>query len=275
MKTLQEIVKLSCDYIRQKSSSHTRREVEELIAFSLGKKRLDLYLNFDKPLSEQELALIRKNLTRLAQNEPLQYIEGSVDFYGCKIAVDKRVLIPRPETELLVERIVKEIKPNTVLWDICTGSGCIGIAVKKAHPSVSVVLSDLSQDALDVAKKNAELNNVDVECIQGDLLEPFKGKKADYIVSNPPYIAESEYVALDAHVKHFEPKLALVSGQSGLECYVRMIAGLKAVCNPGAVIWFEIGHTQADAIIALLEAFSDPKIIQDFSGKSRFIQFKL
>ncbi|MCE5294930.1 MAG: peptide chain release factor N(5)-glutamine methyltransferase [Chlamydiales bacterium] len=248
MKTLGEILKLSYDYIRQKGSSHSRHEVEELIASTLGKKRLDLYLNFDKPLTEDELAKVRKNLKRLGDNEPLQYIEGTVQFYDCTLRVDKRVLIPRPETELLVDRIVKHIRlhPYTdkVLWDICTGSGCIGIAIKKALPELNVTLSDISEDALKVAEANAKENEVSVNIATGDLLEPFKGKKADFIVCNPPYISEEEYKGLDAHVVNFEPKLALVPGQTGLEAYSALINTLPAVCNPGAKIWLEIGHKQ-------------------------------
>ena len=277
MKTLGEILKLSYDYIRQKGSSHSRHEVEELIAYTLGKKRLDLYLNFDKPLNEEELAKVRKNISRLGQNEPLQYIEGTVQFYDCTLRVDKRVLIPRPETELLVDRIVKEIRlhpySNKSLWDICTGSGCIGIAIKKALPELNVTLSDISEDALKVATANAEANEVSVNISSGNLLEPFNGKKADFIVCNPPYISEDEYKGLDAHVVHFEPKLALVSGPTGLEAYSALIKALPEVCNPGAKIWLEIGHKQANDILNLLRTnFKNTKVIPDLSQTDRFIE---
>lgn len=279
MKSLGEILKLSCDYIQSKGSSHSKREVEELIAHTLNKKRLDLYLNFDKPLTEPELVLVRKNLTRLAKNEPLQYIEGQVSFYDCTIQVDPRVLIPRPETELLVETIVKQIRlqpyDNKVLWDICTGSGCIGIAIKKALGTLAVTLSDISSDALALAKVNAEQNQVTVDFVQGDLAEPFRGKRADFIVCNPPYITEDEFIGLEAHVTCFEPKLALVSGQTGLECYERLIKALPSICNPGAVIWFEIGHTQKEPLLAMLSHLKEPKALQDYSGKDRFITFQI
>lgn len=277
MKSLGEILKLSCEYIRQKGSSHTRHEVEELIAHTLNKKRLDLYLNFDKPLTEDELVKVRKNLTRLARNEPLQYIEGQVHFYDCTIQVDPRVLIPRPETELLVDRIVKHIRlypySDKVLWDICTGSGCIGIAIKKALPELAVTLSDISEGALSVACANSQLNGVVVDLVKGDLLEPLAGKKADFIVCNPPYITEGEYEGLDAHVKEFEPKLALVSGNSGLECYEKLINGLGTVCNPGATVWFEIGSGQAKALLDSLAEFKDVQVIKDLSGNDRFVEF--
>ncbi len=275
MKSIGDIVTLSVDYIKSKNSHYSRREVEELIAFSLQKKRLDLYLNFDEPLSEKELSIVRANIARLAKNEPLQYIEGSVDFYGCSIDVNPSVLIPRPETELLVENIVKEIDPSkSELWDICTGSGCIGIAIKKACPFLSVSLSDISQDALSVAKQNAKKNQVDLHLVQGDLLQPFYGKKADYIVCNPPYIAEHEYQSLDANVRDYEPKGALISGPTGLECYKSLLDDLPKVCNPGATIWFEIGSTQANSIFELLPKDKEAFIIKDLSGLDRIIKIK-
>ncbi len=279
MKPLSEILTLSIEYVRQKGSTHTRREVEELIAYSLGKKRLDLFLNFDKPLNHDELACIRKNLTRLAANEPLQYIEGKVRFYDCTLHVDKRVLIPRPETELLVDRIVKHIQlypyASKTLWDVCTGSGCIGIALKKALGGLSVTLSDISRDALDLAAKNAEANEVEVNMLQGDLLEPFKGQKADFIVCNPPYIAEGEYATLAAHVRDFEPKGALISGQSGYECYERLFCELTRFCNPGALCWLEIGHNQGQKLLTLLSNYKCAKVIQDFSQNDRFIEIQV
>ncbi len=279
MKTLGEIIKASWEYVQKKGSSHTRHEVEELIAFTLGKKRLDLYLNFDKPLNEEELTKVRAKLVRLAANEPLQYIEGKVQFYGCTIAVDPRVLIPRQETELLIDKVVKEIKSTAyqgkTLWDVCTGSGYIGIAIKKALPELTVTLSDISEDALTVAKSNSLLNNVDVELIQGDLLKPFGTKKADFIVCNPPYIAEGEYATLSPHVRDFEPKQALVPGKSGLECYERLITELTSHTNPGATVWFEIGSTQAEAICAMITGFKQVQVEKDLAGMDRFIKFKV
>ncbi len=272
MKSLGEILKLSCEYLRTKNSIHSRREVEELIAFTLNKKRLDLYMNFDKPLNEEELARIRKNLARLAANEPLQYIEGQVEFFGCTIHVAKGVLIPRPETELLVEHIIKTLKGKSLagntLWDICTGSGCIGIALKKALPELTVTLSDISPEALAIAKKNAEANGVDVEIVQGDLFAPFAGKKADVIVSNPPYISEGEYEGLEPHVKNYEPKGALVSGKTGLELLERLIKEAPSHIKAGGYLWLEMGSTQG----CLLS--NHGKVLKDLSGNDRFLEIQ-
>ncbi len=277
-KTIGEILKLSYEYIQNKGSSHGRHEVEECIAASLGFKRLDLYLNFDKPLNDNELAVIRKKLARLAANEPLQYIEGIVNFYDCKIRVDSRVLIPRPETELLVDYIVRTLKgtdqSQKILWDICTGSGCIGIAIKKALPELQVFLSDISSPALELAELNAKENGVSVTLFQGDLFEPFKGMKADYIVCNPPYISLKDYDSLEPHVKNFEPKLALVGGTSGLEFYEGIAKLARNFLNPKGHGFLEVGAGQAESICKLFSAYSDVKSSKDLSGIERFVEFQ-
>lgn len=279
MKTVSQIIKLSCEYLLSKGSRHSRRDVEELIASTLGLKRLDLYLNFDKPLVEHELAKIRQNLQRLATNEPLQYIEGTATFHDCTIKVDKRVLIPRPETEQLASIIIKRLQDQEhagkALWDICTGSGCLGIAIKKNCPDLRVTVSDVSIDALQVAQENINFNGVDISCFQGDLLSPFEGLQADFVVSNPPYVAEHEFRFLDPNVRDFEPKLALVSGKTGLECYERFAHQLKSFVKPQGIVWFEVGMGQAKRISSLLSSYANVTIIKDFAGIERFIEFQI
>lgn len=279
MKTIGQLLALCTEYLKTKNSCFGRLEVEQLVSHCLGMKRFDLYLNFDKPLEENELLLVRQRLARLAKNEPLQYIEGSVSFYGCTFHVNKHVLIPRPETELLVDLIVTFLKKrdltNTSLWDVCTGSGCIGIAIKKALPELQVTLSDISLEALEVAKKNSFENSAPVHFLHGDLLTPFYGKKADFIVSNPPYISDEEYGSLENHVKNFEPKGALVGGKTGLEYYERLAVGIKKQMKPGGHVWFELGAGQRPAVEKFVreEGYSDIQSIQDFSGHDRFLSF--
>ena len=166
MKSLSEILRVSSAFLEEKGVAPSKRLAEDLIASALGLKRLDLFM-------------------------PLAYIAGEVDFYGCKIRVDRRVLIPRHETEILVDQIAKRVEKGR-LWDLCTGSGCIGIALKKARPQLEVVLADLSAEALEVAKRNAAGNGVQVEICQGDLLTPFLGQTADCVVCTPPYIDSRE-----------------------------------------------------------------------------------
>jgi len=266
MKTIGEILKLSGDFLADRNINRPKRTAEDLISHILKLKRMELYLQFDKPILDQELGIIRELLKRAGKGEPLEYVVGEVEFFGCRIKIDSRVLIPRPETEILVEMISKKAKRG-VLWDICTGSGCMGIALKKACPELQVTLSDLSPDALILASENGKLNGVDVSILQGDLLAPFKGQKADFIVCNPPYISEDEYTKLDPSVRDFEPKLALVGGKKGSEIYERFKQDLPSYLNPGAQVFFEIGSQQGSALKNL---FLDGELLTDWAGSPRF-----
>src|ERR1700688_1627240 len=186
MKTLGEILTLSAEFLQKRGIDRPRRQVEELLSFVLKLPRIELYMQYDRPMIEAELIQLREAVKRRAEGEPWQYIAGEVEFLGCRIKVNKNVLIPRQETEILADRILKELPTTPVeIWDVCTGSGCIGIALKKKRPDCKVILSDISPEALAVAKENAEKNGVEVELLQGDLLGPFHGK-ADIIVCNPP-----------------------------------------------------------------------------------------
>lgn len=266
MKTIGEILKLSQEFLGDRKIDRPRRTAEEIIAHVLHLKKMDLYIQFDKPIVEKELALIRELLKRCSKGEPLDYALGVVDFFGCRIKIDQRVLIPRPETEILVERVAK-LAPKGVLWDVCTGSGCIGIALKKACPELQVTLSDISGEALALAAENAKLNGVEVSILQGDLLSPFKGEKADFVICNPPYISEDEYTKLDPSVRDYEPKLALVGGAGGAEFYERLKRDLPAHLNPGAQVFFEIGAGQGEALKRL---FPEGELHADWAGLPRF-----
>lgn len=275
MKTIGQVLKLACQYLEEKKSSQGRLEVEHLIAQSLNLKRLDLYLRFDAPLTEKELELIRTKLARLAKGEPLAYIEGHVSFHSLELFVDKRVLIPRPETELMVEIALKKINAEKkVLWDVCTGSGCIGLAIKKARPNLDVVLSDISQSALDVAGINAEKNGLQVELMLGNLLAPFTNRRCDFVLCNPPYVSELDFETLEPHVKSFEPQNALVSGKTGLELYEKLSSTVAQHLNPGAIIWLEIGAGQAEQVKSLFEkqGFSNISVYKDYAQHERIIE---
>lgn len=260
MKTVLEVLKLSTEFLGD------RREVEEILSYVLGLKRLELYLQFDRPILEGELSQIRGVLKRCKKGEPIEYVMGEVEFFGCKLKVDRRVLIPRPETEILVGMVLKKIKRG-VVWDMCTGSGCIGIALKKARPELAVTLSDISPDVLTLASENAKRNSVDVEILQGDLFAPFKGRKADVVICNPPYISQSEFAQLHPSVKDFEPKLALLAGESGLEFYERLAREWLHYLKAGGQVFFEIGSTQGDAMKRL---FPEGELHSDWAGHPRF-----
>jgi release factor glutamine methyltransferase len=271
VKTVVEVLKLSTSYLQDRKVERARRMAEELLAHTIGMKRMDLYLQYDRPVDERELTSLRDLLKRAGKGEPVAYILGEVPFHGCTIRVDSRVLIPRPETELLVDLILK-VNPQKKIWDLCAGSGCIGIALKKARPDLEVVLADVSFEALELASANARLNQVDVACLHGDLFAPFVGLKADLIVSNPPYISPKEYLDLDPSVRDFEPKTALVAQRDGLAFYERIEAEIKPFLAPGGSLWLEIGCRQGAAVMKIFsgKGWKNQKVMQDWAGKDRF-----
>jgi release factor glutamine methyltransferase len=276
VKTILDILTLSTEYLKQRGVDSPRRQAEELLADVLGIKRMQLYMEFDRPIVDEELSMCRDWLRRRGKGEPLQYIRGEVEFFDCVLKISPDVLIPRQETEILVDRIVQKLKDFDLkgkeLWDICCGSGCIGIALKKRYPELNVVLVDICEKALDTASKNALANGVEVECLLGDLLTPLKERRADFVVCNPPYISEEEYATLDVEVSQYEPKKALVSGATGLEFYERLARELPSHLKPEAKVWFEIGKGQGNS---LKKAFSDPfwkncDVVNDWAGWERF-----
>ncbi len=271
MKSLGEVLQLSTSFLQERQIPKARRLAEELIAGALKMKRIDLYMQFDQPVEERELASLRDWLKRCAKGEPVEYIVGEIDFYGCNLQIDSRVLIPRPETEILVDLIVKQ-KPTGICWDLCTGSGCIGLGLKKAVPELKVVLSDLSEGALAVAEANAKRNGLDVELRKGDLLEPFQGQKADLIVANPPYITSKEYLDLSPSVRDFEPALALVGGERGTELYERLSVDLPDKLNPGGRVYFEIGTGQGEVLKKIFAGgpWVRSEVEKDWAGHDRF-----
>lgn len=281
MRTILEIINLSIDYLASKGISQPRLQAEELISQSLGIKRMDLYIQFDRPLVEEELVKCRTWLQRRSQGEPLQYINGKVDFFDCVIKVMPAVLIPRQETEILVDKVTKILAQETltgkVLWDICCGSGCIGIALKKRFPELTVCLSDISSEALSIAAENASSNSVEVELLEGDLLLPFQKRFSDFVVCNPPYISEKEFSSLDIEVRAHEPRQALISGESGLEFYERLARELPSHLNPGSKVWFEIGASQGEAVQKLFQGacWKKCRVEKDWSDHERFFSLEI
>lgn len=281
MKTLLTILNLSTDYLKQRGIQSARRQAEDLLSQALGIERMGLYLEFDRPLIDEELARCRAWLQRRGQGEPLQYISGNVDFYDCRIKVTRDVLIPRQETEILVDKIAKILAQTSLsgkaLLDLCCGSGCIGIALKKRFPELRISLSDISPAALAVAKENARENDVAIEFFEGDLLEPFTSQSFDFCVCNPPYISIQEFPGLDIEVRQHEPKLALIGGETGVEFYLRLAQALPRVLKSGGMAWFEIGAEQGPVVEKAFQGLSWKKqcIEQDWSGRDRFFSLEI
>ena len=276
MKTIKDVLTASKEYLAKKGIPNARRPAEEVIAGALKLKRLDLYLDLDRPLVELELQQCRAFLQRRAAGEPIEYIIGEVEFFGCQLKVNPSVLIPRQETEILVskiaENLAKEPLEGKIFWDVCCGSGCIGIAIKKRFPELEVVLSDLSEAALRIAKENAERTGVAVTFRPGDLLSPFQNFRAHFFACNPPYISEAEYATLDKEVKEREPPSAFIGGVTGLEFYQRLVKELPQFLYPSAKVWFEIGYQQGPAVADLFSSspWINAKVEADWAGHDRF-----
>ncbi len=264
-------------FFRSKEVPSPRLSIEWLLSHILQVKRLDLYMQFDRPLSGEELDALRPLVRRRALHEPLQYITGSTDFHNITLRVAPGVLIPRPETEQLVELMLSEHPQNEVrrLLDVGTGSGCIALASKKERPGWQVTAIDTSADALRIAGENARANGLDVTFTTGDLAAYEPPEKQHIIISNPPYIPEDEAAELAREVAGYEPAEALVAAD--VEAVYR---NLLRLCRnhllPGGSFYFEINESHGDNLLLLCD--KPPlscRLVQDYSGKDRFIVGKL
>lgn len=269
--TVRKVLGWTSQHFEKSSVDAPRLTAELLLGHTLELDRVSLYTQLDRPLSKDELAAYRALIQRRLSGEPTQYLTGTKDFYGRKFTVDPRVLIPRPETELLVEAVVK-LKPARVL-DLCTGSGCIAVTVACELPNSSVWATDLSKDACDVAKLNADTLGAGsrVTVLQGDLLAAVpQGPKFDVIVSNPPYVKASELATLQKEVQR-EPKSALDGGPDGLD-FIRRIA-IDAVLRlkSGGTLALEIGDGQGDSVndILVRAGYREVRIEKDLARHDR------
>ncbi len=278
MITVLEAIKLSTKYLEKKQVESPRTNAEILLADILHCKRLDLYLSFDKPLSENELNLYRESIKQRAMRIPLQYILGYVEFFGLKINVNQNVLIPRPETELLVEKIINDFKSikNLRILDIGSGSGNISLSLAKNLENSFVTGIDISDKAIEVAIDNAIKNSVaNVEFKLLDIMteEIFNQGKFDLIVSNPPYVSKNDYQTLEPELKVHEPRVALTDNADGLTFYNRIITIAKNILKQQGYLYFEIGKDQHEIIYGLMnqQNFNNIKIQKDYSGIERMI----
>lgn len=278
MLTVLEAVKLSTDYLQKKGIESPRLNAELLLAHLLNCKRLDLYLLFDRPLKENEIILYRELLKKRGSFVPLQYIIGNVEFYGLEFSVDSSVLIPRPETELLVDTIIEENKnTNLKILDIGTGSGIIAIALAKSLEQPELFAIDISEAALANAKKNAIKNDVTdrIKFLQLDVRSDLTLIKEsfDIIVSNPPYISKDEFPKLQTELRVFEPAIALTDYADGLS-FFKIISekAIRLLKNNGQ-LYFEIGKDQSDSVKKILQenGFANVQIKKDYQEIDRVI----
>ena len=259
-------------YSKAEAQALAQRLLLELLDLSLLQLRTD-----SRALTTAEVALLAAGLHRLLQHEPLQHIVGTVEFANCKLKVSPQVLIPRPETEELVELIISRYQqqPPQRLLDICTGSGCIAIALAKAFSQAEVAAVDVSAEALEVAEENAALNKVSVDFWQQNVLRESIGNgKYELIISNPPYVRELERVQMQANVLEYEPELALfVADTDPLLFYRTIVQHAQQLLATNGCLYFEINEAFAEETADLLREakFSDVEIIQDFRQRPRFV----
>lgn len=256
--TVLKILNWTKGYLAEKGVENPRLEAEWMLCEALSLDRVGLYLNFDKPLNDAELAAFRGMVQRRAKREPLQYILGSQEFMGLDFLVTPAVLIPRHDTEVLVAEAVQRGAGIHSILDIGTGSGCVAVALAKSLPEAEVSSVDVSAEALAVARGNAEKNQVAVRFFHGSLFEPLAGRRFDMIVSNPPYIPAAEIATLQQEVRGFEPLGALDGGADGLDFYRSIVSGAPEHLTPGGWLLFEVGAGQAPQVLELLRAGGFP-----------------
>ncbi len=275
--TIGAILTWTKQYFADKGVASPRLDAEVLLSHILGRDRMYLYVNFDQPLEAGELAAFREAVRQRARRVPVAYITGRKEFFGLPFSVTPAVLIPRPDTEVLVEAALRRLqgREDPFLLDVGTGSGAIIISLLHKLPAARAVAIDISADALAVAAGNAaKLGVADrLELARGDLLAPVAGRAFDAIVSNPPYIAAKDMAGLAPELV-YEPRAALAGGADGLDFYRRLAAGGAAHLKPGGFLAVEVGAGQAGAVAALATAatgLAALAIVKDYAGVERVV----
>lgn len=277
--SLIQILKKTEQFFNQKGVPEARLDAEYIIAHGLGMKRMELYLNFDRPLSENELATLRPLLSRRANREPLQHILEETPWRNLNLKTDSRALIPRPETEEIIDLAKLYFKSNEnkaiEVLDIGTGSGAIALAVAQEMPHSKVLAVDISPVALELATENAKLNSIqNIEFTKSDLFQNVENT-FDLIISNPPYIRSSVMLELEQEVKKFDPSNALDGGEDGLDFYRAICAEANSYLNESGYLIFEIGYDQSEDLRSLEnENLEYLETVKDLCENDRFVVFK-
>ena len=279
MLTILGVITKSTEYLDRKGIESPRANAEILLANILNCKRLELYLMYDKPLRDSELNSYREYLKRRSNYEPIQYITGSVEFYTLELKVTPAVLIPRPETEILVEVIIDSVKKEDELFILDFGSGCgnISIALAENLPNVHVTGIDISKDAIMIANENLEKYKLNdrVNFVKGDILKFNVNNFSNYdiIVSNPPYVSQNDYLNVQKEIKNFEPKIAVTDFSDGYKYFVKIITLASEILKSGGKLFFEMGEGQSKKINELLVKNNYKKIyvFKDYQKIDRVI----
>jgi release factor glutamine methyltransferase len=282
-----DIINWGKDYLSQRNIPEARLNIEFLLCKVINCKRFDLYLNFDKPLTQDELSEFKNLLKRRLNSEPLQYILGEIEFMGLRFKLTPDVLIPRPETEILVEECINYCKKNfagydkIAILDIGTGSGNIAVSLAKSLQNSFITAVDLNDDILRIASENMTINGVEdrikMEVYDIIYCELPLESNFDVIISNPPYINLSEYEKLQPEIINYEPKTALTDSGDGLTFYKRISSVAKAYLNKDGLLALEIAYNQGDSVSKLLSDAGYKNIIvkKDYSNLDRVIMANL
>ncbi|MHC4215494.1 MAG: peptide chain release factor N(5)-glutamine methyltransferase [Planctomycetota bacterium] len=281
--TIQKLLNWITQHFEQKAIDSPRLSAELLLSYVLELSRIELYTNFDKPVAKEQLARLHELVKRAAEHEPIAYLIGRTEFYSLELEITPDCLIPRPETELLAERAIEFLRRRDgrqFVCDLCTGSGCIAVAIAKNHPEAMVTATDICESALKAAASNIEKHDLkqNITLLCGDLFDPIVPQmdvsRFDLIVCNPPYVSSVEYDKLESNVKDYEPKLALYAGVDGLDVYRRICERIDQYLKPEAAVMLEIGYAQGAAVRELLEktgCFGEINIEKDYQDNDRII----
>lgn len=296
--TIGKLIEWTRGFFEKKGIPQPRLEAEILLAHVLGIERIDLYMRYEQPVDEAQRAAFRELVRRRAEREPTRYLTGGCEFMSLAMKVTPACLIPRPETELLVEEVLRlagaprrpaaaavagassaQAPAPVSVIDLCTGCGCIAVSLAVYLPQARVTATDISAEALEVAHINAEAHGVAerVTLLQGDLYEPLDAadaQPADFLVANPPYVPEADWAGLAPEIRQHEPRAALVAGPAGTEIVARILKGAPAYLRPGGRLLVEIGSEQGGAILeqaAAVRGLAEARIIKDYAGLDRIL----
>ncbi len=282
-KSIFDLILWTEERIRECGVEEPRREALFMLSHLVGVKPTELLRRFSHRLNGSKVELLNEWIERRARREPLQYILGETEFWGLNFIVDSSVLIPRPETEHLVEeavRLLRGMSPEEELrvCDLCTGCGCIAISIAKEVPSARIIATDISAQALGVAHRNAELNRVEdkIRFLEGDLFTPLRDYREAFhiITANPPYVRKAELEELQPEIRLYEPFLALDGGEEGLSFIRTIVREAPSYIKAGGYLVLEIGYGQKDAVLEMMEEsgeFTEVRVRKDYGGTDRVV----
>jgi len=272
---IKDLLEWTTRYFLDRGMQASRLEAEILLAHVLEKNRVYLYANYEEPVNQGERETYREYIKRRTIGEPLAYIVGQKEFMSLVFKVSPDVLIPRPDTEILVETALSIAREGQItrICDVGTGSGAIAVSLAAYLPGAEIYAVDLSPAALSIARENAQRHNLTVHFREGDLLSPFDNEeKLDMITANLPYITMAEIEELEIGVKDWEPRIALVATGDGLDIYRRLVPQAYQLLKPGGFMLWEVDPRQAESARAMLQGFSEIEVIKDGTGRDRVVK---